>query len=51
MARFEACNKGVIDMNIAAAQAIVMRDRSDWNKPHLPWLPSSMYRSFMDRFR
>ncbi len=38
-------------MNIAAAQAIVIRDRRDWNKPHLPWLPGSLYRKFRDRFR
>ncbi|SPF28082.1 hypothetical protein POI8812_00380 [Pontivivens insulae] len=38
-------------MNIIAAQALVLRDRRDWNKPHLPWLSGRLYRKFRDRLR
>lgn len=33
-------------MNLQAAQSLLLRDRRDWNKPHLPWLPSALYRLY-----
>ncbi|MFC3614031.1 hypothetical protein ACFORG_09700 [Lutimaribacter marinistellae] len=33
-------------MNLHAANAFLLRDRSDWRKPHLSWLPSSLYRYY-----
>lgn len=35
-------------MNIVTAQALVIRDRYDWNKPHLTWLPERLYRAFSE---
>ena len=40
-----------LSMNIIAAQALVLRDRRDWNGPHLPWLSGRLYRKFRDRLR
>ncbi len=31
-------------MNLHAAQAFLLRDQRNWRKPHLSWLPSSLYR-------
>lgn len=38
-------------MNLYAAQALLTRDRRDWNKPHLSWLPAALYRSYSDTRR
>ena len=36
-------------MTLYTAQAIVLRDRMDWRKPHCGWLPSRLYRYFSER--
>ena len=33
-------------MNLLQARQIVCRDQMNWRKPHLPWLPQSLYRYF-----
>lgn len=33
-------------MNLQAAQNLLLKDRRDWNKPHLPWLPQTLYRLY-----
>lgn len=38
-------------MNLIAAQAFLTRDRRDWTKPHLSWLPSSLYRNYLEARR
>ncbi len=38
-------------MNLEAAKSVIMRDRLDWNKPHLQWLPGSLYRFFAQATR
>ncbi len=38
-------------MNLHVAQSLLLRDRADWNKPHLNWLPSGLYRSFFNTKR
>ncbi len=35
-------------MNLLAAQHILVQDRADWNKPHLSWIPKTLYRSFFN---
>ncbi len=31
-------------MNLHTAQAFLLRDQRNWRKPHLSWLPASLYR-------
>lgn len=31
-------------MTLAAAKTLLVRDRMDWHKPHLSWLPARVYR-------
>lgn len=31
-------------MNTHIARAMLVQDRMDWNRPHLNWLPSGLYR-------
>lgn len=38
-------------MNLYVAQHFLIQDRSDWTKPHLNWLPPSLYRSFFNTGR
>jgi len=33
-------------MNLQTARSILIRDRMDWRKPRLPWLPENFYRQF-----
>lgn len=33
-------------MNLEAAKTVLVRDRMDWNKPHLRWIPDWNYRLF-----
>ncbi|SIO37877.1 hypothetical protein SAMN05444722_1769 [Rhodovulum sp. ES.010] len=33
-------------MTLQSAQAILMRDRMDWRKPHLNWISDRYYRYF-----
>jgi len=33
-------------MNLHDARYLLMQDRRDQNRPHLRWLPESLYRSF-----
>lgn len=33
-------------MNLHTAQILLTRDRRDWVKPHLGWLPQSLYRFY-----
>ncbi|MEM7088920.1 MAG: hypothetical protein AAF496_05055 [Pseudomonadota bacterium] len=33
-------------MNLHAAQAFLLKDQRNWRKPHLPWLPATLYRYF-----
>ncbi|AAV96300.1 hypothetical protein SPO3065 [Ruegeria pomeroyi DSS-3] len=35
-----------IAMNLHTAQSLLIQDRRDWVKPHLSWLPATLYRSF-----
>jgi len=35
-------------MTLHTAQALLTRDRRDWTKPHLSWLPAALYRSFSE---
>ena len=35
-------------MNLHSAQAFLTRDRRDWNKPHLRWLPAALYRRYSE---
>jgi len=35
-------------MNLQAAKSVLVRDRMDWNKPHLTWVPEWAYRLFRD---
>jgi hypothetical protein len=30
-------------MNLHAAQAFLLRDQRNWRKPHLSWLPATLY--------
>ncbi|SES14060.1 hypothetical protein SAMN04490244_10669 [Tranquillimonas rosea] len=31
-------------MNVQIARASLVRDRMDWNRPHLGWLSNKLYR-------
>lgn len=31
-------------MNLHTAQAFLLKDQRNWRKPHLSWLPASLYR-------
>ncbi|WP_256367903.1 MULTISPECIES: hypothetical protein [unclassified Ruegeria] len=31
-------------MNLHTAQAFLLRDQRNWRKPHLSWLPATLYR-------
>ncbi|KMW57981.1 hypothetical protein AIOL_002949 [Candidatus Rhodobacter oscarellae] len=31
-------------MNLQAARHLLIRDRLDWNKPHLRWVADRLYR-------
>ncbi len=33
-------------MNLHAAQAFLLRDQRNWRKPHLSWLPATLYRYY-----
>ncbi|SLN74981.1 hypothetical protein RUM8411_04090 [Ruegeria meonggei] len=33
-------------MNLHAAQAFLLRDQRNWRKPHLSWLPGTLYRYY-----
>ncbi|PTN01662.1 hypothetical protein C8N32_11161 [Rhodovulum imhoffii] len=33
-------------MNLNTAQAMLIRDRMDWRKPHLMWISDKFYRYF-----
>ncbi len=33
-------------MNIHTAHSLIIRDRMDWRKPHLRWIPERAYRFF-----
>ena len=33
-------------MNLYTAHTMLVRDRMDWDKPHLTWLPKRLYRAF-----
>ncbi len=33
-------------MTLYTAQRFLMRDRMDWTKPHLRWIPNRFYRFF-----
>ncbi len=35
-------------MNLYFARDIVCRDQMNWRKPHLNWLPRSLYRNFSE---
>ena len=30
-------------MNLLHARSIVVRERMDWNRPHLAWIPRAFY--------
>ncbi|CUJ16205.1 hypothetical protein TA5114_00843 [Cognatishimia activa] len=30
-------------MNLAQAKSIVVRERMDWSRPHLAWIPRRFY--------
>lgn len=30
-------------MNLLAAKPMLVRERMDWNRPHLHWLPKALY--------
>ena len=34
------------EMTLHSARTFVVRDRLDWNKPHLQWMPNRLYRLF-----
>ena len=36
-------------MNLQAAKCMLMRESMDWNRPHLKWLPVTLYRLFRER--
>jgi len=36
-------------MNLRTAQSMLIRDRMDWRKPHLNWVPERIYRFFSER--
>ncbi|SPJ30269.1 hypothetical protein TRM7615_03800 [Falsiruegeria mediterranea M17] len=36
-------------MNLLAASSLLVQDRRDWRRPHLLWLPSSLYRSYLSK--
>lgn len=38
-------------MNLHTAQALMMRDRMDWRKPHLNWISGRFYRYFSNNPR
>ena len=38
-------------MNMHTARALLVQDRMDWNRPHLGWLPSGLYRLARDVIR
>lgn len=31
-------------MNLQSAQALLLRDRMDWRKPHLNWIAETLYK-------
>lgn len=33
-------------MNLLSAKSMLVRDRMDWRKPHVPWLSNKFYRFF-----
>jgi hypothetical protein len=33
-------------MTLDTARALLVRNRMDWNRPHLPWVPGRFYRMF-----
>ncbi len=33
-------------MTLDTARSLLVRDRMDWNKPHLNWMPGKLYRLF-----
>ncbi|MCV2882889.1 hypothetical protein [Actibacterium sp. XHP0104] len=35
-------------MMLQTAQSLLVRDRMDWRKPHLNWLPGRLYRYFSE---
>ncbi len=38
-------------MNLYTASKLLVRDRRDWLRPHLPWLSSKLYRNYLSRHR
>lgn len=35
-------------MNLLTARQILVRDRMDWNRPHLGWISEKLYRLFRE---
>lgn len=33
-------------MTLQAAKSMLVRDRMDWRKPHVPWISMKFYRYF-----
>lgn len=33
-------------MNLVAAKTLLMRERLDWRRPHLNWVPEQLYNFF-----
>ena len=36
-------------MTLMTAKTMLVRDRMDWHKPHLSWLPARVYRALRPR--
>lgn len=36
-------------MMLQAAKSMLVKDRMDWHKPHLNWVPEKIYRYFSER--
>lgn len=36
-------------MNLHTAQNLLVQRRRDWLRPHLAWLPSGLYRSYLNQ--
>lgn len=34
-------------MNLLVAQNLLTRRRHDWLRPHLPWMPDNLYRTYL----
>jgi len=35
-------------MNLLHARSVVFKEQMNWNRPHLRWLPKSLYRYFRE---